>query len=257
MGNLIKMNLFRLRKSKLTYLLGGMTVLLILVILGVTALEKELTTGWYDNDLFATEFYTFLRTCLGRAYLTAFVGLYMMMFLGTDRSTGFIKNIAGYLDNKFTVVGANLLTGAIYLGFLLILALIVSVPMTFVIHDKVTFGSFGSFAAYLGTCLFCTLCVLQVFLLLGDLTKRHFLFGILGMIYMFLAEALFLLVDLLVTWLAQKEFIVERWIPSCSWTKLTDFSEPVDYLRYLGVAAVLGVGAFVLDAVCLKKKDLV
>lgn len=274
MSNLLKMHLFRARKYKLTWVLPGILILLIAIMFGAMWLESELFSS-FEAESFAevsvgevdlvssaysptsSSYFDTVLLMLQTGFIPMLLIMYVLLFFAIDRSTGFIKNIVGYMDNKSSVAGANLLFSAIYLTVLVAVTMLVSLPASYLIFDQVTYDGIGGFLKYLAVFYLSALSFTMILIWLADKTGKHPIMMILGIIVLAFGSLLYMLINYLVEYLRDGgDFMIQKYLPIGGLQTLALDSPALDFMRIGGISLAILVGAFFLDVVALKKQDI-
>ena len=263
MFNLLKMHLFRARRYKLTWILPIVLVLILALVFGIVALVERLayTDMTVETSLSAptlsVDFFLTTLSMLKAQIIPLMLCMFVLLFLGIDRSTGYIKNIVGYLDNKVGVAGASLLLSAIYLLGLILVTCLVSLVSCVLIYDRIEFSDFGTFISYLGVFYLSTLAFSMLLIMLADLMNRHIMVMVLGVLFLVFETVIYMPLNALIDYLSKSSFDLARYLPMLGTTLLLpDKSDPKFLIRLVLIAFGLLVGSFVLDVVALKKKDI-
>lgn len=161
MLNVIKMDLYRMYKSKVTWI-----VLLIIGILAATCVNtfyreykyfksnpeilEEYSGNNPDITMYSTDnnldtFYLFfyiLQNSLG--YIVAFfIALFTVLFTGAENSTGFIKNIAGQPAIRHRTILSKCLTVFVFSSIALLDVFIIIVLVSQLLFGYIQFSSYG------------------------------------------------------------------------------------------------------------------
>lgn len=267
MSNLLKMHLFRARRSKLTWILPIILAALLALEYGViyllnslfTPAEIEIINDTGTNEIISSRnYFENVISMLQAQFIPMMLSMFLLMFLGIDRSTGFIKNIVSYMENKCHVAGANLLLALIYLTGLVVLSMLVCLGGCLLIYDRVTFDGIGGFLSFLLVFYLSTLFFVMLLIALADLSGKHVLVMILGVLFLVFGPILFNLINLLINYLTDSEtfFVVQRYLPLSGLSELSIRSSFSDLARIGSIALALLIGSFALDVVVLKKQDI-
>lgn len=263
MFNLLKMHLFRARRYKLTWILPIVLILILALVFGIEALVMRLSySDMAEGALLSApelsvDFFTTTVSMLKAQIIPMMLCMFILLFLSIDRSTGYIKNIVGYLDNKVGVAGASLLLAAIYLLGLILVTALVSLISCILIYDRIEFYDFGTFISFLGVFYLSTLAVIMLLIMLADLMNRHIMVMVLGVLFIVFEPIIYLPINLLIDYLTESTFDLAAYLPMLgSLLLLPGKSNPDLLIRLALISAGLLIGSFVLDVVALKKKDI-
>lgn len=274
MSNLLKMHLFRARKYKLTWILPGILVLLIALMFGVMWLENEFLSSMEmgvhpdvsvgevsiassDYTVNSQSYFEGVLVMLQTGFVPMLLIMYVLLFFVIDRSTGFIKNIVGYMDNKVSVAGASLLFTAIYLTVLVVVTMLVSLIGCYLVFDKVTYDGFGNFIKFLVVFYLAALSFTMILIWLADLTGKHAMMMILGILVLAFGTLFYQLIDLLIRYLRDGgDFMIEKYLPIGGLQTLSLDSPASAFLRIGAISLAVLIGTFFLDVAALKKQDI-
>lgn len=148
MFNLLYMDCRRLVKSRGAYAILGVTVgllvLLALLVAGVSdpgMLDAMQSQGAEMNDFDRKMIQeirnmsqlTFARECLGSGFLTVVTGIGMALFVSSDFSSGYIKNICFARPRRWSYVLSKALLAGLYSGALTVAGVLVTMyaPLLF------------------------------------------------------------------------------------------------------------------------------
>jgi hypothetical protein len=136
MGNLIKMDLLKIRKIKITYVAFLVMVIYDLLInIAAPLLFKMIGSAEIEKELEKTIGFSSL---VGKPTMTMMMFFAVTAFSYMDIANGYIKNIAGQLANKGNVVISKLTAASIYCLIFMIISGVVN-AFTSCVCYKVTF----------------------------------------------------------------------------------------------------------------------
>lgn len=259
MRNILKMNLFRMARTRTTYILAGVAVALQLLLFFITYLTESAIEGMYtaefEIEIAHSAFEAFLMqgTLPGSTLISL---LFVMMFFSSEISTGYIKNLVGYEGNKFALAGANLITTVLYSLFVTILNVGVSILFSVIFFKSVTFEGLGNFLGYLGVTYLETVAFITLILAWSDRKGKHVLRMILGVVYLIYAMLIYQLINLAVDWIWEKQISIGKYTLLGGMSTLNLESEPKAFFLLGGIALAVLVLAFFLDVIALKKREL-
>ena len=139
MGNLIKMDLYKIRKSKF-FLISMliMAALTIVVYVLLPILQKVIGEDPSDTKALLSE-------CIATPFMTSLMFLSVVHFSYLDISNGYIKNIAGQLSNKGSTVISKFIAIGVHNFIFLVCASVVNIfasmiSYDFIVDDKIAAG---------------------------------------------------------------------------------------------------------------------
>jgi hypothetical protein len=258
MCNLLKMDLYRLRRYKLTYVLLGLMALMMLLTMFITAMMISPSAFYDEPQKTVCSFPLLMREMMMNYHmLPLLLAMFLLLFLQADRMTGFLKTVAGYLGRKLPIVLTNLTIAAIYLVLLTLVMFVIAIPGCLLMFDRVTFEQMGGFICYLLLYMLLTLAYCALLLLLADLTGKYVLAMIFGSIYAIYAPILYALIDFLHNSSeGAKTLVIEKYLPFGNLVYLSYDSSGKDFAYAAIWGVVILVGSAALDVLVLKKKDL-
>ena len=149
MFNLIKMDIRRLLRNRGFYIILGVTAgLLILVTLMVHALADPETMDAMaeqgaevtESDRMMSEYLhnmsqlELVHESLGSGFLLVMTGIGMTLFVNSDFSSGFIKNICCIKPRRRDYVLSKIMLAGIYSGLIIILSVLLMLVVPFLLH---------------------------------------------------------------------------------------------------------------------------
>ena len=266
MINNLRMNLFRMRKNKVTYVLAAVSVGLYLLLFGVELLINKAMSGVFSGleietdltlpDMTAPRYNVFDSVVGMLTFLPMLTMMFTMIFFFTELSGGYAKNLIGYRGNKAACACAELLTSMIFSLAVLAVSVLLGLALSFLCYRDCTAEHFEKYALYLLMAFAEVMAFNMVVLALGNLTEKH----ILVMIFAALFVAYAPLVDQLLVLAADHFFDWE--IDINRYTILGGISSysmetPAKYMLLSTLIALteLGLG-YLLDIAALKKREL-
>lgn len=256
MANLIKMQLFRMKRSRLGYFMTGGMVLMSLLIYTITYFITSSDFMMYvNNDLAGETFETTAFTLLGM-FMPMFLPIILLNFLGTNHSTGYTKNLVGYLDNSLAVAGSQLVIGVLYLLVLLVAYLVVTVVAGVIVTGSFWFDNAGKAIAAIAVQCLIALAYTFLWQAVADLLKKPLLGMIFSIIYVAFSQFIYLLVDQLVQALSNytSSFALEKYTLLGNAQLVSGNAATEDLLRATVIALVILGGSFALDMLACKKR---
>ncbi|MEY8388751.1 hypothetical protein AALC17_15960 [Oscillospiraceae bacterium 38-13] len=149
MFNMLRMDLRRLFKSRSFYVILGITaVLLILVTVMAHAIAdpetmdamEEQGAEITESDRMMSEYIQnmsqleFMHEALGSGFLLVMTGIGMTLFVNSDFSNGFIKNICCAMPRRRDYVFAKILLAGIYSGIITVLSVLLMLLSPVLVH---------------------------------------------------------------------------------------------------------------------------
>ena len=202
MLNTFKMYVFRMRKSKLTYIILIASLLLCAVIfLTETFLPLILASsllGEGGGEPAQQNGFVMLRSLFSTGFHTVVLSVFPIMFFAFDYSTGYIKNLVGYRTDKLRLCGANIMMVFVYILAGYIVNLIFGSVIILVFCKNVFWQDGGKFLLYLLVNFIESLCYAQIMLFIADLLKKNIGAMIICVVYGLMSSAIYMIVDLIV-----------------------------------------------------------
>ena len=266
MLNNLRMNLFRMKKNKLTYILAGVSVGLYLLLFGVELLISKARNGVLSGleietdlplpDLTAARYNVFDSVVGMLMFLPMLTMMFTMIFFFTEISGGYAKNLIGYRGSKPACVCANLLTSLIFSFSVLLLSAFLGAVLSALCYKNPTAEHTGKYLLFLLMSLAEIMAFNMVVLALGDLTNKHILLMIFGVIFVVYAPLVEELLSLGIYFLFEKEIDFYRYTILGGISNYSMETPAKDMIISTVIAlAELGLG-FVLDVAALKKQEL-
>ena len=164
MLNVIKMDLYRLFKSKVTWI-----ILIILGLMAVTIMNTahseyeylinhpenfENVPAKYANDPMYSlnsvfDIYYFYNRIIYNSFIGLFISVFTIIFAGSENSTGFIKNIAGQPSIRYRTMLSKCFSIFVFTSMILILDLAMAMICSKLFFGYVSIGySISNMAAF-------------------------------------------------------------------------------------------------------------
>ena len=255
MRNRLKMNLFRMKQNKTTYVLGAVSFGFSLLMLGLEWLIEALIGSGMPASQEVNGFGTAI-SLMTTPFVPMFVLMFALLFFNSEISGGYIKNLVGYQGNKYACAGANLLTVALYGGILLLITAPLGIVLALLCYENTVFTDFWKFAAYLLIFFLESMAYILLFLAWSDRSGKYILNMILGVVYLIYGPILYQLVDLGVAYFFDKNITLAKYTLLGGMSVLNMNSTAGDFLRSGLIAAAVFVLAYFLDVLALKKREL-
>ena len=165
MYNLLRMDLYRVRKSKPVYICFGILLAATAAIFGLIWLmavpkgqELSIRAGMLTAAE-AAEFADILKgmdtlgmfrqTCLDGGSYNLIFGVWVMLFVCSDFQSGFIKNVMALCQNRWNYVGSKIMTAGIVDFCYLILHLLFTLLANRLFGNMVPYADLGDYVFYL------------------------------------------------------------------------------------------------------------
>ena len=262
MTNILKMNLFRFKRSRVAYVLAAVAVFFCMLVQTITFLVNRSmpqlpVTGMGGETLdwgltVKTDILNVTMGSIGLIIVPAVMVLFALLFLNGDLTNGYAKNLVGYTGNKRALATANILIPAIYSAGVLILCVVVSIGYGCILFQNVEFKNVGHFLLTVLIMYMEIMGYIMMLVALADLSGRHVLVMILGLVYVLYNNLFYQLINLIV----DTDFRIEKYTLLGGMTSLRADSEPKWYFISAAIALAVFIGFFALDIVGLKKREL-
>ena len=268
MFNLLRMDLYRIRKSISVYVCFGlmlamcvMAVALIWLMMTpegqktsvritMITLEESKNAAQMLEDI---DFVTFFRQIgMNGGMYSILLGIWLMLFLCSDYQSGFIKNIMALHQNRWSYIGSKLIAAAIVNFLYLSLQFLFVLLLNEICGRMVPYTAFGDVIFYLSWSWLLTTAYCALILLLCVLT-RSVAVGALSVVLLgggLLIMPLYGILNL---------FHAADWLKYSMYLSLSEGPNQYASLPDLSVYAV-GIGFLVLytilSGIALKKQDI-
>ena len=278
-----RMYVYRMRKSKLTYIILAASFLMCAVVFLTEAFLPVILAAGIFGDVFGEpepqNGFVMLRSMFSTGFHTVILSVFPIMFLAFDYSTGYIKNLVGYRTDKMKLAGADLLLVVVYMLAGFIVNLVFGSLIILIFCKNVIWQDGGKFLLYLLVNFIESVCYAQIMLFIADLLKKNIGAMIIDLVYGFLSGAIYVIVDLLVSNhrlkdsfvtestdfgygvrlvadTSQKgEFMIEKYTILGGASALSAESAYGDFLRSGLIALIALAVFFFLDVLALKHRD--
>ena len=182
--------------------------------------------------------------------------MYIMLFLNSEVSSGYAKNIVGYEGNKYALAGANFITAAIYGTIIFLAATALGIAFAALVYKNPVFTDVGKFISYIVVSLLEMYAFIGLFIAFADMKGKYVLMMIIGAVCFMYAMLLYELVDIGVSYFFDKEFHLENYtILGCMTSfKLTNAYS--DFITSGAIALAVLILAYFLDVLALKRREL-
>lgn len=187
MFNLLRMDLYRIKRGRSVYVCLGILLLSSVVVFGllwlmampqgqkaairigmITAEEAGEVAGILDG---ADSLAMFRQTSLDGGMYNVIFGIWMMLFVCADFQSGFIKNIMVLHQNRWTYIGSKLIAAGIVNFFYLVLQLLFTLLMNRLLGNMVPYADWKDIVFYLTWAWFLTTAFSALIMLICILTR--------------------------------------------------------------------------------------
>lgn len=187
MFNLLRMDLYRVRRSKSVYICFGILLAATVSFFGLLWLmampkgqELAIRIGMLTAEEAAESasilkgvdsLVMFRQTCLDGGMYSATFGVWVMLFVCADFQSGFIKNIMALYQNRWYYVGSKIMTTGIVNFCYLILHLLFTLLVNRLFGNMVPYADLGDYVFYMSWAWFVTTAFAVLVVLLCVLTR--------------------------------------------------------------------------------------
>ena len=281
MLNIIRMDLYRMFKSKSTWIILFATMLMMFASVFMTHSDyvyymnhstalanlkltyDQVNWGIYIGSV-SPSWCTGVKIPICEIFtlnirskiLLMFLVLFTVIFVSGESRTGFIKNIAGQVQNRGTLVLSKLIVVAVFSIMLLLSALIVVILSCRMFFGYVNFDNFGNFIPYLGTQLFLHVAFGAVMICLIVLLKNSVASMLVGIL---ISAGILQIVDTIIKALVhgiKGNFSIMYYITSGNIAALTMSSGAGDYIRALLVGLIFIMCANGISMAIIQTRDV-
>lgn len=268
MFNLLRMDLYRVKRSKSVYICFGILLISTVVIFGmlwlmavpqgqeisvrIGLLTAEETAGSRNILDGVDSLNLFRQICLDGGMYNVILGIWIMLYVCSDFQSGFIKNVMALHQNRWNYLGSKIMTAGIVNFCYLILHLLFTLLMNRLFGNMVPYAGWGACIFYLSWAWLVTTAFAALVILLCILT-RSVAAGAVGAVLLGGGVVVMSLYGILNT------FHMGGWLRYSIYLTLSMGPGEYTALRDLYVYAV-GAGFLILYAVIagifLKKRDI-
>ena len=169
MFNLVKADLYRLFKTKSYYIVGAILAAFILTLMyslgdminsGVSAEQFD-----YGFNITNPQLIDLLYNVLMNTILPMIIGIGAAMYICTDYSSGYIKNIASSVNNKATIALSKFITMIVGVTIYFILMILLTYIFGTLLIGNVVIGDVAAILQYAGMSLFLNLVIVAFVIL--------------------------------------------------------------------------------------------
>ena len=257
MRNILKMNFFRMRRTKTTYILAVIGLAFSLMFLGINILTDAVMTDLMgevvvaENNVLESVMLQFTIAIVPMLAL-----MYIMLFLNSEVSSGYAKNIVGYEGNKYALAGANFITAALYGTVIFLAATAVGVGFAALALKTPVFSDWGKFISYIAVSLIEMYAFIGLFIAFADMKGKYVLLMIIGAVCFMYAMLLYELVDLAFSYFFDIQFSLENYTLLGCMTMFRLTNKYSDFIISGAIALAVLILAYFLDVLALKRREL-
>ena len=275
MANRLKMDLYRLRKTPLFYILIGASILFAIYMMG-TFLFLDFTIDQLgeqnlDEDTMAlimgtmpTNYKSYLELFYMGNFFILFIVIFAVIFSSAEYKSGYIKNTAAYTSPRYVSYFSNLIIITIFTAILFIVGGLI-VTGGCIIMNKMNIGKsveeikdfvFG-LLPFIATKFISNVSLTAFFLMIFYLIRNATPVMISGLTYTMLGSTIFSLINVVISAVTNNtEFNIALYTNIGNMTYLGIGAKTGDIVRSIIVSVViLGISTFV-SCYTLKKKDV-
>lgn len=268
MFNLLRMDFYRIIRSKSVYVCLGLLLFMTALSFGLWFLmtspqgqELAVKLGLGSAEMLAetagqlgdVDFLALFRqTCLDGGMYNLIAGIWMMLFVCADFQSGFIKNVMAFHQNRWNYVGSKILSAAIVNACYLVLHLMAALALNGLLGGLVPGTGWRELAFYMSWAWLLTTAFSALILAICVLT-RSVAAGAVGAVALGSGGLVMLVYGLLNTfhageWLEYSIYLTMSMGPG-------RFTSPGD-LRVYGVGAGFLILYTVITGLFLRKRDI-
>ena len=209
MRNIVRMDVYRVFRNKMTYILLGATVLLNIVVMGSFAM-LELSLRYIDFEALGAETVALLETTLPKDFggyieyffcgnlLIVFLTVFALVFCSSEYQTGYIKNTAVNILPRHLTVFSKLIVVAVYTVITyLITGLIVVIGCYLLGFTKI--DNLGKIIRMILLQILCNYSLTTFFMMIFYITRKNVIAMVTGLIYGTMGNLAYALIALLVS----------------------------------------------------------
>ena len=168
MFNLLKADIYRLFKTKSYYIVGILLGLFITMVM--YSLGEMPEHGVNPSNL---QFIDLVYNSFMGTFIIMIIGIEGAVYICTDYSSGYIKNIASSVNRKSSIAISKFIAYAIGVALYMVFILIVAYIFGNVFIGNVVIGDIGKIASYLGMVYFLMLVMMGVVVLSSSLFRNN------------------------------------------------------------------------------------
>ena len=253
MRNALSMDLYRLRKTKSSYI--TYFIFIAFLALSMFMIKTSVDSGYYQIDGKISNVIEIMTT--GNSILFLLV-IFVAMFINAEFSSGYIKNIMGDIPKKRNYVLSKFVTIMLYTALYLLTAVIIAVVGAKVLLDYNDWGNIGKTLLYLGIVylLNVSFCCIMIFITI--LLRNSAASTSVGVIYtLMIGSLLYQLINYLVAKISEVDnFDVRKYFVYGNLCILNSSSNTEDFIRAVVVAFLFGVVTILGSIQLTKRRDV-
>lgn len=209
MRNIVRMDVYRVFRNKMTYILLGATVLLNIIVMGSFAM-LELSLRYIDFEALGAETVALLETTLPNDFggyieyffcgnlLIVFLTVFALIFCSSEYQTGYIKNTAVNILPRHLTFFSKLIVVAVYTVITyLITGLIVMIGCYLLGFTKI--DNPGKIIRMILLQILCNYSLTTFFMMIFYITRKNVIAMVAGLIYGTMGNLAYALIALLVS----------------------------------------------------------
>lgn len=267
MFNVIKMYLYRMKRSKITYLLPVIAIVFCLVEELITYFTmKEMGLDYVNlpgniplDGITGVDLLPIILTFVTMMIVPTMCILFSMAFLNGDMQSGYAKNIIGYTGNRKKQAVAEIVIPFLFTVGLIIVCVIVTLGVGLILFKKPEFKNVGKFFLTLLVMLMELMAFLMIIKWFADATGKYVLAMILGAVYALYSMLIYELIDIIVNRNSENPFDgfkIEKYTLLGGMVANNTNSDGKDFALSAGIAIVVFIVFFFLDVKAMEKREL-
>lgn len=243
MFNLIKMNCYHSIKTKLLWVLLGISIVLVILLYGMTTLTA-------DDSKFLT-----LIGMIKSEDILIILTVFTIAFVGAKYKTGFAKNL-GRTHSEFSRVVSDIVSVSAFAVVLFLVALVTNVICLAVDNVSVDFNAVLELLPFFGVQMVQHIAVLSVFIFMVNFTQNVTLCMVIGISYISLIS---MLVWNVLSTILEKTFLGSSILDYVITYNIANLPSKVHnsiYLKNFMISLAVIAVAILIDIVFMRKKDI-
>lgn len=253
MRNVFSMDLYRMIKTKSTYIL--LAIYVGILSLGIFVFKTNMDSGFSIGleDQTISQFVSYLLSGETTIFL---IVIFIAMFINAEFNSGYFKNIMGDIPKKINYVVSKCLVVAIYTAIYVILGVVIAIIGSQILGLE-ELGKVSSLVAYAGM-LYLLDVVIGIIMIMVTIALRNSAASTsIGIVYILLISSL---LYTLVNYGADKlfhaeDFKIQEYLPYGNLMSISTASQTGDFIRAIVVALIFGVVAFLGSTLIVKRRD--
>lgn len=264
MLNILKMNLFRMKFSRILIVMLAVVIGISLLFFGLDwliAFSMEDLVGGVNGmpqaDPGTHNAWGIVRNTMGYGAIPLGAVMAMLLFFFFDVSTGYVKNLVGYETDKYRLVCADMLAAGAYTAVLMLSTTVVLSLLTCAAYRNLEYDGFGKFLVWLLVSYLEVMAYFMLFKAWSDASRRGIGLMIIGGIYPILAMSLYAMIDLAVILIFENEtFAIEKYTLLGGLSAYSLSGKWGDLVPLTLIATAVFAAGFFLDVLALRKREL-